>query len=160
MPETARVRVLDATSYGERFLARGSRARASCDVAHCVSVMHVAAEKFRQDVDGFSMFEGAENEGSFRNVFERALDEYERMTTTEKTACVMFAIRAFASLEKETVRKVMLPLVSLPLWTKLSDGRLRLELTKHEALAKHHAKLLKKEAKAAKKAADEGATHV
>ncbi|CEF97845.1 Intron-binding protein, aquarius [Ostreococcus tauri] len=160
MPETARVRVLDATSYGERFLARGSRARASCDVAHCVSVMHVVAEKFRQDVDGFSMFEGAENEGSFRNVFERALDEYERMTTTEKTACVMFAIRAFASLEKETVRKVMLPLVSLPLWTKLSDGRLRLELTKHEALAKHHAKLLKKEAKAAKKAADEGATHV
>ena len=158
-PAIGRLRVLDATAYAERFLALGSRDRANCDRAHVMSVIYAVNEKFRQGVDGFGAF-GGENANGFRNVLESALDAYETLTPTEKTACVMFMIRAFASLENEIVRGVVLPLVSLPLWSKLSAGRLELELTKHEALAKHHAKMLKKEAKAVKKAADAGETHV
>ena len=156
-PKVGRLQVLDANGYCERYLVVGARERARCDRAHVVSVMHLVNEKFRQGVDGFAAFKD-ESDG-FKNVLDRALDEYAEMTTTEKIACVRFLIRAFASLENDTVRAAALPLVSLPLWSQLSEGRRRVELTKHEALAKHYAKMMKKESKAEKKAKEAGETH-
>ena len=157
---TGRLQVLDATGYAERFLAVGARDRGNCDRALVMSVILGVNEKFRQGVDGFGAFAGEEGATAFRNALESALDAYASLTTIEKTACLMFLIKTFASLENEAVRAVALPLVSLPLWNKLSEGRLQLELTKHESLAKHHSKMLKKEAKAAKKAAEAGEAHV
>ena len=55
----------------------------------------------------------------------------------EKVACLVFTIHAFQSLENESVRGQLLPLVSLPLWHSLSRGRLQLELHSHPQLAKH-----------------------
>ena len=157
---TGRLQVLDATGYAERFLAVGARDRGNCDRALVMSVILGVNEKFRQGVDGFGAFAGEEGATAFRNALESALDAYASLTTIEKTACLMFLIKTFASLENEAVRAVALPLVSLPLWNKLSEGRLQLELTKHESLAKHHSKMLKKEAKTAKKAAEAGEAHV
>ena len=50
---------------------------------------------------------------------------------------LVFSIHAFQSLENESVRGQLLPLVSLPLWHSLSRGRLQLELHSHPQLAKH-----------------------
>ena len=55
----------------------------------------------------------------------------------EKVSVLVFTIHAFQSLENESVRGQLLPLVSLPLWHSLSRGRLQLELHSHPQLAKH-----------------------
>jgi intron-binding protein aquarius len=157
-PSVNAVQALDAAGYGEKYLALGSRDAEACTTAHALSAIHIVNEKFRQSVDGFLAFE--DDVDGFKNVFNSALEAYEGARVVEKTAVVQFAIRAFSSLEKQVIRGVALPLVSLPLWSKLSEGRLKLELSKHEVLSKHWGKMMKKEAKASKKASESGETHV
>lgn len=113
-------------------------------------------EKYRRGLDGVAAF--AERVQEFKRVVDHVLTSYDAMETCEKTAVVRLMTHAFASLEKEAARGAALPLVSLPLWRGLSAGRLRLELSKHDGLAKHWGKMMKKEAKAEAEAAARGET--
>jgi len=59
------------------------------------------------------------------------------LTAAESVAYTYFLINCFQSLEHSVVRSSVLRLVSLPIWTALSPGRLRLELQTYPQLKRH-----------------------
>ena len=70
----------------------------------------------------------------FRSFF-RLMQEQE-LSFRERGYAVVFLIRCFQSIETECVRRNCLRLVSLPIWTVLSEGRLEIEFHKKPTLRK------------------------
>ena len=166
------LQVLNLGQYLERYLwplfPAGSSA---CPAAHTLSIAAMVNEKFREGVppwdflaaeEGAAGAAAAERFGAFFRAmlglreaagagFAAGWDPREHLTWLE------FLANAFQSLENAVVRPHVLRLVSLPLLHALSPGALELELHRSAQLQKFWARLLKREAKAAKRG---GAEHV
>ena len=153
-PNLQRVQLLEISQYLEKYLWPHFDAE-KASATHVMSVMIMVNEKFREGVAAWTPFRDAPEK--FAGFFKRVMrvKSEKRLSLPEKTAHLVFLVRAFQSLEEEMVRAAALPLVSLPLWTNLSEGRLRVELRNNAQLEKHWRYLQKKQAKAAKNAAKE-----
>ena len=81
-------------------------------------------EKFREGVSAWQPFHDSGSD-QFPALFKRVMGiKSERaLTPTEGTAHLVFLIRVFQSLKDEMVRAAALPMVSLPLWSSLSQGK-------------------------------------
>lgn len=149
-----RVRVFEVSQYLENYLwPRFDKDTASLE--HVMSIILMVNEKFRENVPAWACFH--EREDVFPAFFNRVLalkegKEEREMSIREKTNYLLFMIHCFQSLEDEKVRVPVLKLVSLPLWHSLSAGRLRMEFAQHPQLLANWKRLLKKEAREAKKA--------
>lgn len=75
------------------------------------------------------------------------------MGSQEVEQYLRFVIHLFQSLEAEHVRGAVMRLASLPVWTALSESRRELELHHNPDAAKKWKSLMKKDKKAATKAA-------
>ena len=160
---------LEMSQYLEKFLWPHFDPTKS-SVKHAVSIVAMVNEKFRQGLEAWVFFESDADDEKFDGFFKNVMrllsrdsgiggddkPHNDKLSVVEKTSVVMFLVRAFQSLEHEKVRVCALPLVSLPLWSGLSETRLKLELGKHPGLDKHWRHLQKKQAKALKAAAKEG----
>jgi intron-binding protein aquarius len=148
--ELARVVVLELSQYLENYLWPYFDATTATK-AHLMSILAMVNEKFREGVPAWACFHATHSE-AFPALMKRvlALKKQTEFSLYEKTTYLLFFIHCFQSLEDTMVRAVMLPLVSLPLWRNLSEGRLQLELRATPALEKHWKNLAKKDAKAAK----------
>lgn len=117
-----------------------------------MSMVYMVNEKFREGVSGWGALTADSEKERFAGLI-RALvgvSALRELTLPERTGYVLFFVNLFQSLENEVVRAIGLPLVSLPLWTALSAGRLQQELARNPQLAKHWKFLQRKDAKAAK----------
>ncbi|GLI62109.1 hypothetical protein VaNZ11_004692 [Volvox africanus] len=152
-PSFKRVMLLEVSQYLENYLWPNFDPE-TATFEHVMSIVLMVNEKFRENVPAWMCFHTREDAfpGFFKRVLSVKEGQEEKLRLHERTAYVLFMIRAFQSLEDEMVRAQVLRVVSLPLWHALSPGRLHLELHAHEALAKHWKAAAKKEAKAAKKA--------
>ncbi|GFR52138.1 hypothetical protein Agub_g14653, partial [Astrephomene gubernaculifera] len=156
-PSLRRVMMLEVSQYLENYLWPNFDPE-TASFEHVMSILLMINEKFREGIPAWTCFHTREDAfpGFFRRVVSLKDGREEAMRMHERTAYVLFMIRAFQSLEDEMVRGQVLRVVSLPLWHSLSPGRLQLELHAHEALAKHWKAAAKKEAKAAAKKAKAG----
>ena len=153
-PTLQRVQLLEISQYLEKYLWPHFDAE-KASATHVMSVVMMVNEKFREGVSAWTPFRDAPEK--FAGFFQRVMrvKSEKKLSLPEKTAHLVFLVHAFQSLEEEMVRAASLPLVSLPLWTNLSEGRLQVELRNNAQLEKHWRYLQKKHAKAAKNAAKE-----
>jgi intron-binding protein aquarius len=153
-PNLQRVQLLEISQYLEKYLWPHFDAD-KASATHVMSVVMMVNEKFREGVSAWTPFRDAPEK--FAGFFKRVMrvKSEKLLSLPEKTAHLVFLVRAFSSLEEEMVRAAALPLVSLPLWSNLSEGRLLVELRNNAQLEKHWRYLQKKVAKAAKRAAKE-----
>jgi intron-binding protein aquarius len=115
-PSLKRVQLLEISQYLEQYLWPHFDEGTS-SATHVLSIMMMVNEKFRESVAAWTPFHNHAPE-KFAAFFKRvmALKTERELTTSEKTAHLVFLIHVFQSLEDEMVRAVALPLVSLPLW--------------------------------------------
>ena len=148
-PPAQRASVLEVSQYLEKYLWPHAEAGAGC-AEHTLSIMAMVNEKMREGLSGWAAL--ASDAERFSAFVRRAIElrSLREPTLAERTLALLFFINLFQSLENEVVRKVALPLVSLPIWHALSPGRLQLELAHNAQLEKHWRALQRKEAKAAK----------
>lgn len=125
---------------------------ASVSAEHLMSIVYMVNEKFREGVAGWGALTAEAEKERFAALIKSlvGVSAVRELTLAERTGYVLFFVNLFQSLENEVVRAIGLPLVSLPLWSALSPGRLQLELARNPQLAKHWKFLQRKEAKAAK----------
>lgn len=125
---------------------------ASASAEHLLSIVYMVNEKFREGVAGWGALTAEAEKERFGALIRSlvGVGAQRELTLPERTGYVLFFVNLFQSLENEVVRAISLPLVSLPLWSALSPGRLQLELARNPQLAKHWKFLQRKEAKAAK----------
>lgn len=146
-----RVMVLEISQYLENYLWPHFDPSSST-FEHLMSIILMVNEKFRENVPAWRCFH--ERKEKFEPFLKRILnlkDQGRELNVAEKTNYLLFVIHCFQSLEDEMVRGPVLKLVTLQLWHYLSPGRLQMELSLHEQLIEHWKKLVKKEARAAKK---------
>ncbi|MCO5580056.1 hypothetical protein L7F22_033922 [Adiantum nelumboides] len=146
-----RVMVLEISQYLENYLWPHFDPGLST-FEHLMSIILMVNEKFRENVPAWKCFH--DKKEKFEPFLKRILslkDQGRDMNVAEKTNYLLFVIHCFQSLEDEMVRGPALKLVTLQLWHYLSPGRLQMELSLHEQLIEHWKKLMKKEARAAKK---------
>lgn len=136
---------------GQQRLERVMWPKLDCTTAKAETLLLLAAivgEKGRQGASLWDWY--MENPHTpFEDVLESVVfreDDWQR-TEWEKSVVARFLGLAFGSLEHWFVRKACLPLVSLPLWFSISEGRRELELSKHPDLRKRFQKLARKEGK-------------
>lgn len=146
-----RVMVLEISQYLENYLWPHFDPGSST-FEHLMSIILMVNEKFRENVPAWKCFH--DRKENFEPFLKRILslkDQGRNLNVAEKTNYLLFIIHCFQSLEDEMVRGPALKLVTLQLWHYLSPGRLQMELSLHEQLIEHWKKLMKKEARAAKK---------
>ncbi|MCO5611849.1 hypothetical protein L7F22_066108 [Adiantum nelumboides] len=146
-----RVMVLEISQYLENYLWPHFDPGLST-FEHLMSIILMVNEKFRENIPAWKCFH--DKKEKFEPFLKRILslkDQGRDMNVAEKTNYLLFVIHSFQSLEDEMVRGPALKLVTLQLWHYLSPGRLQMELSLHEQLIEHWKKLIKKEARAAKK---------
>ncbi|KAJ6841095.1 intron-binding protein aquarius [Iris pallida] len=146
-----RVMVLEVSQYLENYLWPNFDPEAAT-FEHVMSMILMVNEKFRENVAAWICF--YDRKDAFRRFLQRVLCLKElgrSLSIAEKTNYLLFMINAFQSLEDEIVSETVLKLVSLKLWHCLSDGRLQMELCLHPHLISKWKKMIKKEAREAKK---------
>ncbi|KAL2620782.1 hypothetical protein R1flu_000987 [Riccia fluitans] len=148
-----RVMVLEISQYLENYLWPNFEPTAA-SFEHVMSIVLMVNEKFRENVPAWRCFH--DREDVFPAFCQRVftLKDQERVwNIREKTNYLLFMIHCFQSLEDEMVRAPVLKLAHLKLWHALSRGRLQMEFFFHpKEVLEPWKKLLKKEAKLAKKA--------
>ena len=114
---------------------------------HVFSILLLVNEKHFEKVCVWDYLQGFTSE-KFNSLFRRILFPKQNFSSKnfERTARVKFLNHVFLSLEAEKIRAVVLPFVSLPLWSNLSKTRLQLELRNNRQLEKHWKYFMKKEA--------------
>lgn len=120
--------------------------------AHTMSLLCLWHEKCKNGICLWDFFAAVQPRFAGLVHVVAALTTDAALTVVERTLCVTFWIHLTLSLENESVRMLVLPIVSLPLWHALSPGRLQLELARNATLEKHWRHAQRKEAKAAKQA--------
>ncbi|BBN15051.1 intron-binding protein aquarius [Marchantia polymorpha subsp. ruderalis] len=149
-----RVMVLEISQYLENYLWPNFDP-ATATFEHVMSIILMVNEKFRENVPAWRCFH--DREDVFPAFSQRVFtlkDEKEHVwNIREKINYLLYMIHCFQSLEDEMVRGPVLKLAHLKLWHALSPGRLQLEFFSHpQEVLEPWKKLLKKEAKLAKKA--------
>jgi intron-binding protein aquarius len=171
-PRRLRVMLLDILGYAEGYLWPHFTPDASA--THVLSLILMINEKFRQGVEPFAWLISTPGpmgcdgtvEGGVKALVHRAVTCHAELLLTNnlnpdqenhhhnmlaRTQYLSFFVILFQSLEIPAVRAQVLRLCSLPLWCSLSSTRRELEFALHPTVAKHWARLEKKEAKAMKK---------
>ncbi|KAK8946189.1 hypothetical protein KSP40_PGU019610 [Platanthera guangdongensis] len=146
-----RAMILEVSQYLENYLWPNFNA-GTATFEHVMSMILMVNEKFRENVSAWICFHDRKEE--FRGFLWRVLrlkEEGREFTIAEKTNYLLFMINAFQSLEDNIVSETVLKLVSLQLWHCLSRGRFQMELCLNPQLTKKWRKMIRKEAKEAKK---------
>ncbi|XP_008795569.2 RNA helicase aquarius [Phoenix dactylifera] len=146
-----RVMILEVSQYLENYLWPNFDPEAAT-FEHIMSMILMVNEKFRENVAAWICFH--DRKDLFKAFLWRVLllkEQGRALSIAEKTNYLLFMINAFQSLEDEVVSETVLKLVSLQIWHSLSFGRLQMELCLNPHLIKKWKKMIKKEAKEAKK---------
>ncbi|XP_020686665.1 RNA helicase aquarius [Dendrobium catenatum] len=146
-----RVMILEVSQYLENYLWPNFDSE-TATFEHVMSMILMINEKFRENVAAWICFH--DRKDAFREFLWRVLrlkEEGRKLTIAEKTNYLLFMINAFQSLEDEIVSETVLKLVGLQLWHCLSPGRFQTELCLNPQLTRKWRKMIRKEAKEAKK---------
>ncbi|KAI0500818.1 hypothetical protein KFK09_019035 [Dendrobium nobile] len=146
-----RVMILEVSQYLENYLWPNFYSE-TATFEHVMSMILMINEKFRENVAAWICFH--DRKDAFREFLWRVIrlkEEGRKLTIAEKTNYLLFMINAFQSLEDEIVSETVLKLVGLQLWHCLSPGRFQTELCLNPQLTRKWRKMIRKEAKEAKK---------
>ncbi|CAD6201771.1 GSCOCG00002767001-RA-CDS [Cotesia congregata] len=144
-----RIMMLEYSLYLENFLWPNYLA-SSASRAHTLSIVVMVNEKFRERVQVWDVFQASPSEfpGFIQNVLQACLeDSILDFDLKEQTSLIVFLNHCFNSMEVTLVRNEIKRLISLSMWVSLQQGRLELELKKHDEWRKQWKKLKKKDEK-------------
>ncbi|KAL5700077.1 hypothetical protein ACHQM5_025575 [Ranunculus cassubicifolius] len=146
-----RVMMLEVSQYLENYLWPNFHPE-NASFEHIMSIILIVNEKFRENVGPWMCFH--DRKDVFKEFLERVVHLKEQgraLSIAEKTNYLLFMINVFQSLEDEIVSGTVLKLASLKSWNCLSAGRFKMEMCLNPNLIKKWKKMMKKEAKEAKK---------
>lgn len=146
-----RVMILEVSQYLENYLWPNFDPE-TASFEHVMSMIIMINEKFRENIAAWVCFH--DQKVNFKAFLERVLrlkEEERDLSVAEKTSYLVFMINAFQSLEDEVVSETVLRLTSLQSWHCLSRGRFQMELCLNPDLIKKWKRMIKREAKEAKK---------
>ncbi|GAB4832249.1 hypothetical protein Ancab_006264 [Ancistrocladus abbreviatus] len=150
-----RVMILEVSQYLENYLWPNFDPE-TATFEHVMSMILMVNEKFRENVAAWICF--YDRKDVFKAFLERVLRLKEQgrcSSIAEMTNYLVFMINAFQSLEDEVVSETVLRLASLQCWHSLSYGRFQMELCLNPDLIKKWKRMIKREAKEAKKQGEE-----
>ncbi|OQR72475.1 intron-binding protein aquarius-like [Tropilaelaps mercedesae] len=141
-------KALEFSQFLENYLWPNFDANTSTK-GHLISIVVMVNEKFRERIPAWRAFlESPENfPGFFRRVMQAALDEKSEFTNREHTSLLIFLIHCFNSVEVELIRKEIVKVVSLRMWSEILSGRRDTELQNNPTLKRYWAYLAGQEKK-------------